>query len=178
MVSSNTRTVFDGHKKNLLLHPSQLIIHNNLALDTMQVYKPRKNNSLYLKYRDHSHVCDSTGHAVALMVSHRPLNSEAQAQTQASPCGICGVQSATGTSFFLSTSNFSPVSIISYIIIHSSVSVRHKNTHYIITCQLFKDPLHHIQTFVHIVQSASMDAEQTSIPVFVNRCKLKWYIKI
>jgi hypothetical protein len=66
-----------------------------------------------------------------------------------------------GQVFFLSTSNFSPVTIIPYKIIHSSVSgisrpqhltsslhntlksvsVRHKNTHYIITCQFFKDLL-------------------------------------
>ena len=105
------------------------------------------------------------GHTVALTVSHRPLNSEAQVQTQASPCGICGEQSGTGTSFFFEYFSF-PLSVLfhqyqCYIIIHSSVSgitqhqhlisplhnalksvsVRHKNTHYMIRCQLFKDPL-------------------------------------
>ena len=44
-----------------------------------------------------------------------------------------------------------------------------------ITCQLFKDLL---QTFVRIAESASTDAEQTSMQVCVNRRKLKWYIQI
>lgn len=46
-------------------------------------------------------------------VSSRSFNAEAQGQSQARPCMMCGVQSGTGTGFCPSTSVPAPVSIIS-----------------------------------------------------------------
>jgi hypothetical protein len=48
---------------------------------------------------------------MAQAVSCRPLSAEAQAQSKAIPCGICGGQCGTGTGFCQCTS-VSPVSII------------------------------------------------------------------
>jgi hypothetical protein len=36
----------------------------------------------------------------------RPVKEEVEVRSQTSPCGICGGQSGTGTSFSLSTSEF------------------------------------------------------------------------
>jgi hypothetical protein len=36
---------------------------------------------------------------MAQVVSRRPLTAESQAHAQVNPCGICGVQSDTGTGF-------------------------------------------------------------------------------
>jgi hypothetical protein len=46
------------------------------------------------------------GRAMAAAVDHRPLTAEARVRSRVSPCGICGGQSGTGTSFSPSTSVF------------------------------------------------------------------------
>jgi hypothetical protein len=43
---------------------------------------------------------------MAQAVSRRPLTAEARVRYRASPCGICGGQSGTGTGFSPSTSGF------------------------------------------------------------------------
>jgi hypothetical protein len=48
---------------------------------------------------------------MAQVVSRRPLTAESQAHAQVNPCGICGVQSGTGTGFSQSCLVF-PVNII------------------------------------------------------------------
>jgi hypothetical protein len=63
---------------------------------------------------------------MAQEVSRRPLTAEVRPQPQASPCGICGAQSDTGTDFSSSTS-VSPVSVIQPMLhdhsfIHSSIT--------------------------------------------------------
>jgi hypothetical protein len=40
-----------------------------------------------------------SGRAMARVVSHQPLNTEAWVQSRVSPSGICGGQSVTGTGF-------------------------------------------------------------------------------
>jgi hypothetical protein len=45
-------------------------------------------------------------HAMAKVVSHWPVTTETGVWSQASPCGICGWQSDTGTWFMPSTSVF------------------------------------------------------------------------
>jgi hypothetical protein len=44
------------------------------------------------------------GHAVALAVSYWPVSAEAQVQTKASECGICGGLSGLGAGLSVSTS--------------------------------------------------------------------------
>jgi hypothetical protein len=51
------------------------------------------------------------GRAMAQVVSHRPLSTEARVHARVNPCGICGGQSGTGTGF-LQVLQFSPVNII------------------------------------------------------------------
>jgi hypothetical protein len=46
------------------------------------------------------------GHAMAQVVSRRPLTEEAQVHARVNPCGICGGQSGTGTGFSPSSSVF------------------------------------------------------------------------
>jgi hypothetical protein len=46
------------------------------------------------------------GHAMAQVVSHRPLTAEAWVRARVNPCGICGGQSCTGTGFSPSSSVF------------------------------------------------------------------------
>jgi hypothetical protein len=46
------------------------------------------------------------GHAMAQVVSRRPLTAEARVRTRVNPCGICGGQSGTGTGFSPSFSVF------------------------------------------------------------------------
>jgi len=43
------------------------------------------------------------GHEMAQVVRYRPLTTEDQLQSQASPSGICGGQSGTGIDFSLGT---------------------------------------------------------------------------
>jgi len=45
------------------------------------------------------------GHEMAQVVRYRPLTTEAQLQSQASPSGICGGQSGTGIDFSPGTSS-------------------------------------------------------------------------
>jgi hypothetical protein len=48
-------------------------------------------------------------HAFTQVVSHWPVTTEVQVQSQASQCGTCGVKSGTGTFFFDSVSMIPPV---------------------------------------------------------------------
>jgi len=48
-------------------------------------------------------------HALIRVVSHWPMTTEVQVQSQASQCGTCGVKSGTGTFFFDSISMIPPV---------------------------------------------------------------------
>jgi hypothetical protein len=48
---------------------------------------------------------------MAQAVSRQPLMVEARFRAQVGPCGICGVQSGTGTGFSLSSAVY-PVNII------------------------------------------------------------------
>jgi hypothetical protein len=43
---------------------------------------------------------------MAQVFSRRPLTAEAQVRARVKPCGICGVQSGTGTGFSPSSSVF------------------------------------------------------------------------
>jgi hypothetical protein len=53
-----------------------------------------------------SPVITTTGCTMAQAVSRRPVTAEARVRSVVSPCGICGRQSGTGTSFRSSTSVF------------------------------------------------------------------------
>jgi hypothetical protein len=62
-----------------------------------------------------------SGHAMAQVVSRRPLTAEARVRARVNPCGICGGQSGTGTGFSPSSSVFpcqyhSTVAVESHII--------------------------------------------------------------
>jgi hypothetical protein len=46
----------------------------------------------------------NSGHAMAQVVSRRPLTMEAWVRARVNPCGICGGQSGTGTGFSPSSS--------------------------------------------------------------------------
>jgi hypothetical protein len=48
-------------------------------------------------------------HALTQVVSHWPLTTEVQVQSQTSQCGTCGVKSDAGTFFFDSISMIPPV---------------------------------------------------------------------
>jgi hypothetical protein len=56
-------------------------------------------NSFYSLWLNHTQ-----GRAMVQAVSRRPLTAEARVRSRASPCGICGGQSGTGTGFSPSTS--------------------------------------------------------------------------
>jgi hypothetical protein len=60
------------------------------------------------------------GRTVAQAVSRRPLTAEARIRARASPSGICGGQSGTGTGFSPSFSAF-PISFVGF---HTHISLR------------------------------------------------------
>jgi hypothetical protein len=49
------------------------------------------------KYPERLHILVVTCHRMAKINNYRPLTAEPRVQSQVSPCGICGVQSGTGT---------------------------------------------------------------------------------
>jgi hypothetical protein len=51
----------------------------------------------------------SIGRAMAQAVSRRPLTADARVRSRVSPCGICGLQSGTGTGFFPPNTSVFPV---------------------------------------------------------------------
>jgi hypothetical protein len=61
------------------------------------------------------------GRTMAQAVSCQPLTAESWVCTWVYPCGICGVQSGTGTGFSLSSSVF-PCQYHSSVILHTHIS--------------------------------------------------------
>jgi hypothetical protein len=59
-----------------------------------------------LQFRAGTHSGDTETLEMALAVSRRPRTAEAWVRSRVSPCGICGVQSGTGTGFSPSSSVF------------------------------------------------------------------------
>jgi hypothetical protein len=57
-------------------------------------------------------------------VSRRDLNAETQVRAQVSPCGICGGQSVTGTSFSRSSSIYHCRHHHSIMAVHDHISPR------------------------------------------------------
>jgi hypothetical protein len=67
--------------------------------------------SLYTRFRINKELRVENGRAMAQAVSHRPLTAATRVRARAFRCGICGVQSGTGTGFSPIYS-VSPVSIV------------------------------------------------------------------
>jgi hypothetical protein len=77
--------------------------YHTVVLFTIQSQFPIKINILTVGY---FHKCFNKndqqllkGRAMAQAVSRRPPTAEARVRSRASPCGICGGQSGTGTGF-------------------------------------------------------------------------------
>jgi hypothetical protein len=95
-----------------------LLFTHSVGVDKAHVVREQVALTILLQF-----LCNISfiGRAMAQVVNHWPLTTEAWVHTPVSPCGICGGQSGTGTGFPLSSSVF-PCQFHSTIDLHANIS--------------------------------------------------------
>jgi hypothetical protein len=83
------------------------VVQRLAALLTLPLYSHVDNTGLrWNTFNVRTNLLLKTGHAMAQMVSRRPVTAETRVRAQVSPCRICGGQSHIGTGFPSSSSVF------------------------------------------------------------------------